>query len=72
VTSRRWIAVGAVLTAAGLVVAGTAPAVGTAPAATISRQQDLGGLGVLAGWAALAWGIHRFGREGAEGPERPG
>jgi hypothetical protein len=54
---------GAVLTAVGLVVAGTAPVVGTASGTAISRQQDVGGLAVLAGWAALAWGTHRFGRE---------
>jgi hypothetical protein len=59
------MALGALATVTGVVVAGAAP-VPPAPGAEHSpMQQTAGGLVVLAGWASLAWGIHRFGREGA-------
>ncbi|MGH7269357.1 MAG: hypothetical protein ACREJ3_02920 [Polyangiaceae bacterium] len=58
---RRLIALGAAVTAAGLALAGTAPVV--AEAGWRGGQQPAGGVVVLAGWALLAWGIHRLGRE---------
>jgi hypothetical protein len=58
------MAIGAVLTIAGLVAAGTAPVMGTAAAARAATQQTLGGVLVVTGWALLAWGIHTFGRSG--------
>jgi hypothetical protein len=62
VTPRRWIAVGAGLTVAGLAVAATAPIPGTVGAERARPQQVAGGTGVLLGWIAFGWGIHRFGR----------
>jgi hypothetical protein len=59
---RRWIVFGAGLTVAGLIVAGTAPVVGTASAEFAQIQQTVGGAIVLAGWVLLAWAIHRLGR----------
>ncbi len=56
------LATGAVLTAVGLAIAGTAPIVGTSGAERAHTQQMVGGVVVLVGWAALGWGIHRFGR----------
>jgi hypothetical protein len=60
--ARRWIVLGAALTALGLAVAGTAPVLGTAATESVQMQQAVGGAIVLAGWALLAWGIHRLGR----------
>jgi hypothetical protein len=60
---RRLILAGALVTASGLAVAATAPIVGTALAEPIETQQAAGGLLVVVGWALLAVGIHRFGRE---------
>ncbi len=60
---RRLLAVGAALTVLGLAVAGTAPVPGTGADARARTQQTAGGVAVLVGWGALAWGIHRFGRE---------
>ena len=60
---RRLILVGALVTASGLGVAATAPVVGTRPADSIVAQQRAGGLLVIAGWAILALGIHKFGRQ---------
>jgi hypothetical protein len=62
--ARRLILAGALVTAAGLAAAATAPVVGTVPLDHIQPQQEVGGVIVLAGWALLAWGIHRFGRSG--------
>jgi hypothetical protein len=62
VTARRWLLVGAVLTVVGLALAATAPIAGTDGAERARTQQVAGGVAVLLGWAALAWGIHRFGR----------
>lgn len=59
---RRLLFSGAVLTALGLAIAATAPVLGTPGAEHTRTQQGLGGLIILVGWAALAWGIHRFGR----------
>jgi hypothetical protein len=59
---RVLVVAGAIITAVGLVVVGIAPVVGTAPAERLQRQQVVGGVIVLLGWAALAWGIHRLGR----------
>ena len=61
--SRRLILAGALVTALGLGVAATAPVVGTRPPDVIVAQQRVGGLLVLAGWAILALGIHKFGRQ---------
>jgi hypothetical protein len=58
----RLILAGALATAGGLAVAATAPIFATAPIDRIQHQQTAGGFVVLLGWAALAWGIHRFGR----------
>lgn len=68
--ARRWIAVGAGLTAVGLAVAAVAPVVGTALLGRIRLQQDAGGTMVVLGWVLLAVGIHRFGRASVtrEGP----
>jgi hypothetical protein len=62
--SRRHILAGALLTLVGLGVAATSPVVGTADAGRIHTQQSAGGVLVLAGWALLGWGVHRFGRTG--------
>jgi len=62
VSPRRLLLSGAVLTALGLAIATTAPVLGTPGADHTRTQQGLGGVIVLIGWAALAWGIHRFGR----------
>jgi hypothetical protein len=59
---RVLVVLGAIITAVGLVVVGVAPVVGTAPVERLQRQQVVGGVIVLVGWAALAWGIHRLGR----------
>lgn len=61
-TPRQWLAAGALFTVVGLAVAGTAPLAGTSEHAR--GQQVTGGAVVLAGWALLAWGIHRVGRSG--------
>ncbi len=52
------LALGAVLSVVGLAIAGTSPVV-----ASTGAQPLAGGLAVLAGWALLAFGVHRFGRE---------
>ena len=62
-TPRRLLAAGALATVAGITIAATAPVVGTAPGDRVQTQQTAGGVVVLAGWALLAWGIHRLGRE---------
>jgi hypothetical protein len=67
VTPRRWLAAGAALTILGLAVATTAPMVGTDGAERERAQQIVGGIVVLLGWAALALGIHRFGRLADDG-----
>jgi len=62
-SSKRIILLGAVLTAVGLALAGTAPVVGTASLERVQAQQGCGGAILLLGWVLLASGIHRFGRE---------
>jgi hypothetical protein len=69
--SKRLIVLGAALTAVGLAIAGTAPVIGTASADRVQGQQSLGGVVLLLGWALLAFGIHRLGRESSSAPERP-
>ena len=61
-TARAAIAVGAAVSALGIAVAATAPVLGTAGAERTRPQELVGGVIVVAGWAVLAWGIHRFGR----------
>lgn len=61
---RRLLAAGAVATALGIAIAGTAPVVGTEGADRTHGQQMAGGVVVVLGWALLAFGIHRFGRAG--------
>jgi hypothetical protein len=61
--SKRLIVIGALVTVVGLAVAATSPIAGTAGSERTGAQQISGGVIVLAGWAVLAWGIHRFGRE---------
>lgn len=60
---QRLILAGALVTASGLAVAATAPVVGRAAPERVEAQQSAGGLLVLAGWALLGLGIHRFGRQ---------
>ncbi len=60
---KRLIVLGSVFTALGLAVAGTAPVMGTALPDRVQTQQSVGGAVLLLGWALLAFGIHRFGRE---------
>jgi hypothetical protein len=62
-TPRRLVVAGALTTVVGIGVAGTAPVLGTGGDARIEAQQTAGGVMTLAGWALLAWGIHRLGRE---------
>jgi hypothetical protein len=59
---RHLLAAGALSTALGIAIAGTAPVVGTDGASRTHAQQLAGGVAVVLGWALLAWGIHRFGR----------
>lgn len=61
--SRRVLALGAVLTVIGLGAAAALPAAGAGDAERTSEEQRIGGMVALLGWATLAWGIHRFGRE---------
>lgn len=60
VSPRRLVTLGAVATVTGLAIAATAP---LAAAEQIGQQQTIGGVILLAGWAGLAWAIHRVGRE---------
>jgi hypothetical protein len=60
---KRLILLGSAFTAVGLAVAGTAPVIGTALPDRVQAQQSVGGVVLLLGWALLAFGIHRFGRE---------
>lgn len=63
-SARRLLTLGAVLTALGIAIAATAPVLGTPGAERTRAQEFLGGIVLVAGWALLAWGIHRFGRVG--------
>jgi hypothetical protein len=63
VTPRRLVLIGAIATLVGSGISATAPVLGTGPAERIHSQQTAGGVGVIVGWALLAWGIHRLGRE---------
>ncbi len=63
-SSQRLLSLGATLTALGIALAATAPVLGTPGAERTRTQEFLGGVVLLAGWALLAWGIHRFGRVG--------
>ncbi len=59
---RRTLLAGAIVTGLGVLVAAIAPVLGTAGAERTRPQELAGGVLVVAGWALLAWGIHRFGR----------
>ncbi len=61
--SRRTLALGAVLTVLGLAIAAALPVASVADSERTSNAQRAGGVVALLGWATLAWGIHRFGRE---------
>ncbi|HTQ45645.1 MAG TPA: hypothetical protein VMI75_22960 [Polyangiaceae bacterium] len=61
-SSRRLLSLGGALTALGIAIAATAPVLGTAGAERTRTTEFLGGIVLVAGWALLAWGIHRFGR----------
>jgi hypothetical protein len=61
--ARRLLLGGALATAVGLAIAATSPVVGAGDLGRIHAQQSAGGALVVAGWALLAWGVHRFGRE---------
>jgi hypothetical protein len=63
VTPRQLLAAGAIVTVLGIGIAGMAPILGTEGSSRTSAQQVAGGVVVVLGWALLAWGIHRFGRE---------
>jgi hypothetical protein len=65
--ARRLLAAGAVVTAAGIAIAGTAPVAGTEGSSRTQAQQIVGGVVLLLGWVILAWAIHRFGRESSKG-----
>jgi hypothetical protein len=60
---RTLLAAGALLTVVGLAIAATSPVVGAEGSERTAAQQLSGGIAVLVGWALLAFGIHRFGRE---------
>lgn len=62
-SARRLLGAGAIVTVLGIAIAGTAPVLGTGADDWARTQQAAGGITVLLGWAALGWGIHRFGRE---------
>jgi hypothetical protein len=61
--ARRLLLAGALLTVVGLALAATSPVVGTGDLDRIHAQQSVGGVLLVAGWALLGWGVHRFGRE---------
>jgi hypothetical protein len=63
--SRRLLSFGALLIVFGLAVAATSAIAGAPDSENAYLQQQVGGMIVLAGWAALIWGIHRFGRASA-------
>ena len=62
---RTFLLAGALLTAVGLATAALVPVARAADAERLLLWQRAGGVMLLAGWAVLAWGIHRFGRSGA-------
>jgi hypothetical protein len=61
--SRALIVAGALFTALGLLIAAISPVAGTAGSERTEAETLSGGVIVIVGWALLAWGIHRFGRE---------
>jgi hypothetical protein len=67
VSPRRQLAAGAFATALGIAIAAAAPVLGTDGSSRTHAQQIVGGVVVVAGWALLAWGIHRFGRAREDG-----
>jgi hypothetical protein len=62
-TSRRVLTAGALLTVIGLAIAAAVPIAGADDSGRASAEQALGGVIALLGWATLAWGIHKYGRE---------
>jgi len=67
---RRLLGAGAVLTAVGLAVAGTAPVAGTDGSSHTPAQQLVGGILVVVGWVLLGWGVHAFGRQREDASKR--
>jgi hypothetical protein len=63
--SRTLVTAGAVLTALGLAMAALLPVARADDSDRVLLWQRAGGVIVFVGWAALAWGIHRFGRDEA-------
>jgi hypothetical protein len=63
---RSLLTAGALLTVLGIAVAGSAPVLGTDGSGRTQGQQIAGGVGVVLGWALLAFAIHSFGRAGRD------
>jgi hypothetical protein len=63
---RRLLAAGTLTTALGIALSATAPVLGTSGSERTRTQELLGGVVLVAGWALLAWAIHRFGRSQSE------
>jgi hypothetical protein len=61
--SRTLVAAGAILTAVGLATVALLPIGRVDDSDRVLFWQRVGGVLVFVGWAALAWGIHRFGRD---------
>jgi hypothetical protein len=61
--SRTLLATGAILTALGLATAALLPIARADDAGRVIFWQRAGGVVMFVGWAVLAWGIHRFGRD---------
>jgi hypothetical protein len=64
-SSYRWTRVllaGALLTVVGLIVAATAPVIGTRGSEMTRVRQHIGGASVVIGWVLLGVSIHAVGR----------
>ncbi|MGA2447110.1 MAG: hypothetical protein ABTD50_00370 [Polyangiaceae bacterium] len=63
--SSRWtpaLLAGALLTVLGLILAATAPVIGTPGAETTRLRQHIAGVCVVIGWVLLGVSIHALGR----------